>query len=381
MPSIIGLQARSHTILANMGGFGAVWNFIKRHKRKFVFAGTVVTGVYLTWKYAAAKLEEYKDYQMTMAFTTARKQTHFESNQKTCNATVYSLMPGLREALMAELNCEKLTEQLQLKPTNKVYLWSELKVLSFTRTLVAIYSTSILILTLRIQLNVIGGCIYARNKSRTDLPLGEEECDVQQRYLQTIQFFLSTGVRDLSSLVRHSVEKELMNVSLKKSFTIDSLLEMTNTVRETIERKSERLRETPFLPFISQMTPEPSSELDEKLNLARLINDTSDILKSEDYHLVLQATIDHGFSQLFTHLNRACSTITSDPRAMYGRYPAEGIPTGFAFAKVIPPLVGTIHVTCSDTITDYLQRLLTLQCIDDLAYQIYDSFGEPVMPS
>lgn len=362
-----------------MGGIGAIWRFLKRHKRKIFFVSTVATGAYFTWQYVSSWVVDYKDRQMVAAFAAARRQTHFDSNQRTCNATVYSMMPGLREALMDELNCEKLTEQLQLKPTNKVYIWSELKILSFTRAVASIYSTSILILTLRIQLNIVGGCIYARNERIKDSPLTDEESQIQQKYLETIQFFLTTGIRNLCNLVRHNVERELMNVSLKETFSSDSLAAMINRVRVNIEKGSS-VKVTPFLDFISPTLTDATitTEASSHLSLSRLIGDTNDILKSEDYHVVLQATIDNGFKQLFAHLHKACAAITSDSQSLPSpsRFTSENQLSGssIALAKLIPPLVGTVHVTCSDTMTDYLQQLLTLRCIDDFAYQIYESF-------
>lgn len=359
-----------------MGGFDRFWTFLKRQRKKIVYTGAIVTAAYVAWKYAVSWLAEYKDRQMAVAFASARRQTHFESNQRTCNATVYSLMPSLRETVMDELNCEKLTEQLQLKPSNKVYIWSELKILSFTRALVTIYSTCILIVTLRVQLNMIGGCIYARSKQEIDLPLSDEESGVQQRYLESIQYFLSTGVRNLCSLVRHNVEKELINVSLKDTYTTDGLLGLIGAVRTSVERTMNGLKQTPFVDFIFPSPSGTPSKPDEGFSLAQLTRDTNDIMKDEDYHFVLEATIESGFGKLFSHLSKAHANIANEPRAALGRPLVGYEQSGVAFAKLIPPLVGTIHVTCSDTVTDYLQHLLTLPCIDDLAHQVYECFCE-----
>ncbi|XP_067933733.1 peroxisomal biogenesis factor 3-like [Watersipora subatra] len=366
-----------------MFGFKDVRSFFLRHRKKIFFVGSFATGVYLTWKYATLWLSDYQSRQMAAAFAAAKRQTHFESNQRTANATVCSMIPVLRSTLMDELNCENLTEQLQHKPTNKVYLWSELKVVSFTRTLVLIYSTSILVLSLKVQLNVIGGYIYLLNERRPNLSQLDKEGMIQQKYLETIQYFLSSGVRDLCSLVRHSVERELMNVSLKKMFTHSSLLDLINKIRAPIEQRLENMKETPFFEFIST-TPTSESLATEfdQLTLPRLLEDTREIWKSEDFHVVLQATIDSGFEGLHKHLSKAWSAAISNSATAVVSPTVSGTvleTNAVALAKIIPPLVGVVHVTCSDNMTDYLQKLLTLPCIDDLAHQIYESFCEEAL--
>lgn len=358
-----------------MGGLGAIWRFLKRHRRKFLFASTVFAGAYIAVKYAKDKLEDYQQLKMTEAFVAARKQTHYESNQRTCNATALSIIPSLREKIMLELNCEKLTEQLQQKPSNKVYVWSELKLLSFTRSVVSIYATSILILTLRVQLNIIGGCNYAR--SEHEQPLTEQEGQVHQKYLETIQHFLTNGVQKLSDLVRHSVEKEMMNVTLKQAFSVEALRELVDRIRANMEGINEETHQTPFLKFISP--PIAQEEYDpESVALRHLLGETNEILASQDYHYVLQSTINNGFEGLFRHLQKVFATGVTDPQVLHQKTNSS---PSIAVARLIPPLAATIHVFCSDTTTEYLQQLLTLPCVNDLGYHVYESFCKPVAPA
>lgn len=77
--------------------------------------------------------------------------------------TVLSMLPTLREALMQQLNSESLTVLLKNRPSNKLEIWEDLKIISFTRSIVAVYSTCMLVVLLRVQLNIIGGYIYLDN--------------------------------------------------------------------------------------------------------------------------------------------------------------------------------------------------------------------------
>lgn len=49
--------------------------------------GFVSSGGYLLSKYAQRKLQEFQDQEATEYITQARRQYHFESNQRTCNMT------------------------------------------------------------------------------------------------------------------------------------------------------------------------------------------------------------------------------------------------------------------------------------------------------
>lgn len=368
-----------------MGVLSTVWQFLKKHKRKFLFTGTAITGTYFALKYARNKLDAYQEQQMAAAFATAQRQTHFDSNQRTCLLTINSLVPTLRDQIMTQLNCEHLTQQLQTKPSNKVHIWSELKLMAFTRTFASIYSTCILVLTLRVQLNIVGGCIYSRHENENDSQLTEEECAVQQQYLEAIRYFMENGVLKLCDLIQHSVEKEVLNISLKQSLTKQSLKMLIDRIRTNIEKLPNDVKKTPFLAFICESTPfvhHGSHQSSESINgrmlfsLSNLMQETYDIISSEDYHYVLQSMINHGFDYLLTHISRVFASATPRiPASLETRASSENMALpSLPLAKLIPPFVGSVHNVCSDTTTEYLQQLISLAVANDYAFEIYKSF-------
>uniref|UniRef100_A0A8C3HWC4 Peroxisomal biogenesis factor 3 n=1 Tax=Chrysemys picta bellii TaxID=8478 RepID=A0A8C3HWC4_CHRPI len=187
---------------------GALWSFLKRHKKKCLFLGTFLGGVYLLGKYGQRKIKEIQEREAAEYIAQARRQYHFESNQRTCNMTVLSMLPALRDALMHQLNSESLTSLLKNRPPNKLEIWEDLKIISFTRSIVAVYSTCMLVVLLRVQLNIIGGYIYLDNaaicKNGTTLLAPPE---VQQQYLSSIQHLLGDGLTELITVVKQAVQK------------------------------------------------------------------------------------------------------------------------------------------------------------------------------
>ncbi|KAB1275372.1 Peroxisomal biogenesis factor 3 [Camelus dromedarius] len=198
----------------------STWNFLKRHKKKCIFLGTVLgdiggyrqleVGIYILGKYGQKKIREIQEREAAEYIAQARRQYHFESNQRTCNMTVLSMLPTLREALMQQLNSESLTALLKSRPSNKLEIWEDLKIISFTRSIVAVYSTCMLVVLLRVQLNIIGGYIYldnaavGRNGTTVLAPP-----DVQQQYLSSIQHLLGDGLTELITVIKQAVQKIL----------------------------------------------------------------------------------------------------------------------------------------------------------------------------
>nr|DBA26728.1 TPA: hypothetical protein GDO54_010951 [Pyxicephalus adspersus] len=214
----------------------SVWNFLKRHKKKFLFVGAFAGGVYLLGKYAQKKIREIQEREAAEYIAQARRQYHFESNQRTCNMTVLSMLPALKEALMQQLNSESLTSLLKSRPTNKIEIWEDLKIISFTRSIAAVYSTCMLVVLLRVQLNIIGGYIYLDNSS-VEKPCNglQASPEVQQQYLSSIQHLLGDGLTEHITLVKQAVQKVLgsqdfttvLNSCLSRGFgrLLDSIAE------------------------------------------------------------------------------------------------------------------------------------------------------------
>ena len=188
----------------------SIKSFLRRHRRKFFITGAIVGGVYLLGRYARWRFAEWQRQQEMEYVEQARKQHHFESNLRTCTITFYSLVPSLRDSLMEKLNCEAITAKLRERPSNKLELWEQLKVLSFTRTVASVYSSCMLFVFLRVQLNIVGGYMYldslvvngeGSNGKKVHIAEG-----LQKRYLALVTYLLGDGLDFLIEEIRRAVE-------------------------------------------------------------------------------------------------------------------------------------------------------------------------------
>ncbi|XP_029903729.1 peroxisomal biogenesis factor 3 [Myripristis murdjan] len=356
--------------------FSSAWNFVKRHRRKFIFAGAVVGGVYFLGKYAQKKMREIQEREAAEYIAQARRQFHFESNQRTCNMTVLSMLPTLREAIIHQLNSESLTALLRTKPANKLEIWEDLKIISFTRSIVAVYSTCMLVVLLRVQLNIIGGYLYLDNSvgKSTATPLAPP--DVQQQYLSSIQHLLGDGLTELMTVVKRAVQDSLGGLSLKQSLSLLELEQQLSWIRAEVEGSTER----PLSWYM--MSDEESTLADQACGLTendvitiKLLNETRDMLDSPDFSTVLNTCLNRGFSRLLDNLAEffrpppGDSALSSAPDSLS----AISLP----LAKIIPIMNGQINTICSETPSHFVQDLLMIDQVKEFAANVYETFSTP----
>ena len=136
----------------------------------------------------------------------AKKQFHFEKNQGTCKTTLVELMLPLRNRIFEVLNVEEITTALKCNPENKLVLWEELKLQSFTRTLVSLISTCTLFVFLQVQINIIAGYMYLENIECScadefdiselvqGIEMDKPISSIEKEYLGSVKFLLTDGI-------------------------------------------------------------------------------------------------------------------------------------------------------------------------------------------
>uniref|UniRef100_A0A8D0AX02 Peroxisomal biogenesis factor 3 n=1 Tax=Salvator merianae TaxID=96440 RepID=A0A8D0AX02_SALMN len=332
-------------------------------------------------------MKEIQEREAAEYIAQARRQYHFESNQRTCNMTVLSMLPTLRDALMYQLNSESLTSLLKNKPTNKLEIWEDLKIISFTRSIVAVYSTCMLVVLLRVQLNIIGGYIYLDNaavcKNGTTLLAPPE---VQQQYLSSIQHLLGDGLTELITVVKKAVQSIFGSISLKHALSLLDLDEKLKEVRRIIEETEDKLlyKETKYQCVLCHyMMPDEENPLASQANgltekdvtTIKLLNETRDMLESPDFNRVLNSCLNRGFSRLLD--NMAEFFRPTEQEICHSDSMSSLSSVSLPLAKIIPIINGQIHSVCSETPSHFVQDLLMMEQVKDFAANVYEAFSTP----
>ncbi|KAG6456059.1 peroxisomal biogenesis factor 3 [Manduca sexta] len=268
--------------------FSSIKNFLHRHKKKFIVTGVVVGGIYILTNYAQRKLREWQEKEAKKFFEMTRKKQHFESTERTCNQTILSLSKIVSESILSLLNTEEIVQKLQENPENKLALWEQLKVMIFTRICVLVYALCILQVTLRVQLNIIGGYLFKDSVHEED-PLVDS--NLQSKYLSLCHHFVGRGVEDLIKQIEKAVKRVVEPVVLKKKITLQEVEQMFWSIQTIL--CTDTADGDPIKKMVHYLVGH--TEIDDA-KLDTIVKETMDILESDEVTSIAMSSVSRSFS-------------------------------------------------------------------------------------
>lgn len=269
--------------------FSSLRGFLNRHKKKFLVTSVVIGGTALALNYGQRKLREWQEREARNFLDMTRKKQHFESTERTCTHTILSLAPSVCEAVTKALDTQEILNQLRSNPANKVQLWEELKVLTFARVTSMVYAFTILVVTLRIQLNIVGGYLYKDSTNTNSQSLISN--DLQQKYLSLCHYFVSEGVEKLCRQIENKVRSVVQSIPLKQKLS----LKETEQVFWSIQTAMCIDNADPLKQMALYLIEEKNT--DEDL-LKKLLNETLDLLESEEVGTLSTSSVSRGLALL-----------------------------------------------------------------------------------
>ncbi|KAJ2858781.1 peroxin [Coemansia erecta] len=207
---------------------------------------------------------------------------------------------------------------------SKVEIWEDIKIQSFARTLIAVYSESLLTMLVHIQLNIVGRSTYldsvigkfvGDNEERVVLDdRSESQISMtdEQNFLMLSWWFLNRGWRQMMGLIVDAVNHSVGQLSLKERMSHRELSALFNTVHV-------KLRENGIIQalsgFVLPLGDANVSDylLSNKLNadkvftpvFARLLDQIRDIIESSDFAYVFNSCVDRLTAQLLDALQES----------------------------------------------------------------------------
>ncbi|XP_055906575.1 peroxisomal biogenesis factor 3 [Eupeodes corollae] len=264
----------------------SVRGFLSRHRRKFIVTGVVVGGSVLVFKYAKKKLLDFQERQAREFIERTQRIQYFESQERNCNQVILGISTDLCNEILKLLNHEELLERLRKNPENKIELWEELKIIAFTRLAVLIYATSMLNITLRVQMNVIGGYVY-KDTMQEDNKLTD---DIREAYLSSIRYFLGDGLVNLVQLIKTKVKAILKTQSLTSRLSLSDLEQLFWSIQMSINSDAS----DPNSKLATYVMPSQLGNSGEILD--KMYSETLDLLESDDVSTICSNNICRGFS-------------------------------------------------------------------------------------
>ncbi|KZC09977.1 PREDICTED: peroxisomal biogenesis factor 3 [Dufourea novaeangliae] len=371
--------------------------FVSRHRRKFI-VGSIVIGSVIFVRYTQRKLREWQEKEIRDMLEKTKRQQHFECIERTCSQMIMSLTSTLRETVIKVLDTDAIVNKLRNGCTDKVACWNELKVLAIARSAVIIYSYTMAATLIRIQVNIMGGHMYKNIQNSSD---ATTENIMKIKYMSLSSQFRHNGIKKLSSLIKDKVLEITASISLKDELTLRNIEEIYWAITSSISTDSSRDPVKNLTEYMLQT----ECDGEEEPMLLKLINETLDLLESEEVQNITQSNIRSGFSLLVDHM----SAFFTGPPTMENGKPSNGISVpgtsnqnhvnwdeknntesnyntntffninkvAMPMAKIIPIINGQVpdKPVPKDFQTDLLQQLVINNELKTLGANIYEAFS------
>lgn len=370
--------------------------FISRHRRKFIVS-SIVLGSVIFIRYTQRKLREWQEKEIREMLERTKRLQYFECTERTCSQMIMSVASTLRDAVIKVLDTDVIVNKLRNGCTDKIACWNELKVLAIARSTVIIYSYAMLATLIRIQFNVMGGHVYKDIQNSKGVTT---ESIVQTKYMSLSSHFMYDGVKKLSSLIKDKVAEITASISLKDELTLRDLEEIYWAITSSISADSSR----DPVKNLAEYTLQQNYDGEQEAVLQKLLNETLDLLESEEVQNLTQSNIRSGFSLLVDHIS---AFFTGPPTMENGKSPnGFSVPgtsnqnhmswreknstetnhmnsfininkVSMPVAKIIPIINGQVpdKPMPKDFQTDLLQRLITNNELKTLGANIYEAFS------
>ncbi|XP_062562130.1 peroxisomal biogenesis factor 3 [Armigeres subalbatus] len=270
----------------------AIKDFFYRHRRKFITTGVLLgSGIFLI-KIVQYKLREFQERQAKEIAEKFKRMQHFESTERTCNQTIVGLSPTVSDKALKDLSTSEVLEKLRSNPDNKLELWDELKILAFSRIVALVYAASMLAVTLKAQINLLGGYLYKDTVGQDDKQI---TLDIQTMYLSTIQYFMGDGLDRLMEVIRRNVTEVMQRYSLKQQLSLAD----AETLFWSIQMALNNDEQSPTKNIAKYTLPQ---EVNRNDVLGQMHDETLDVLESAELIDVCLSNVTNGFSLIVDKL-------------------------------------------------------------------------------
>nr|CAH7761828.1 unnamed protein product [Callosobruchus chinensis] len=339
-----------------MSTFSKIRGFFSRHKNKFIVSGALLVGSVLLSKYAQQRLKEWQEKETTEFIERNRKLNHFESIARTSNQTIANLSRALYEVISKYFNTGDIVESIKKNPEAKVELWNKLKISVFSKTATIIYSTVMLMVTLKIQLSIIGGYLYRDPNSMS--------IELQEKYLSLCQRFLDNSINKIVKLVEKEMEKLLQGIELTKRLKLSDLEAIFWSLQTSLASHDESPIEN-FKNYIINDV-ESTSDTHEKLLL-----ETADLLESDEVKSITTHCVNRSFILLGDQLAEFYNGNPTMDSSI-----GDGFQNPFNETKPLAKLIPIINGLLSKQSFPYLlvQNLSLNDKLSTLSANIYESY-------
>lgn len=213
---------------------GRAWNFVKRHKGKFILGAVVAGGSYAAWKALSRKLEDQLLKVLMKELTdiqpgddAEKRRERFLKKQEIADVHARKKLPALRDRQSERFRDAALSAALREAKDRaaKLEAFTALQAECFAKALAALYTLHALLLLNRVGFNIAAREVEAVGPDNVNSEVHEEflsalshlEGDGAQQIAETLRKVARTCAERLSIAPQTKVTKEEVEKLLKEA--------------------------------------------------------------------------------------------------------------------------------------------------------------------
>ncbi|XP_050536240.1 peroxisomal biogenesis factor 3 [Daktulosphaira vitifoliae] len=267
--------------------YDTVKKFISRHKRKLIFSGAFICGTAYIVYVVKKKITDKREKDNRDHLERCRRQQHYEATENTSDRMIHEFIKQLHlKYFTKNLRIDHIIEQLKKK--NSVSLWEEMRICVFTRACLLVYAETFLVITLKIQLNLLGGLVY-KSLSQDSPPICSK---TQEDYLSLFGHFIEDGIQQLEEYLKSKVFKYVQQIPIQEQYNLQDLEKLFYLIQTDIASDSD----SPFHSIDSFVLHNVSQN--QEALLQDMVNETKELLKNEEIISVARYSTCHSFNKL-----------------------------------------------------------------------------------
>ncbi|XP_031124556.1 peroxisome biogenesis protein 3-2-like [Ipomoea triloba] len=329
-----------------------IMDFWRRHKKKvYVTLGVLGSGFLLYKLYDGhrrriSELEKELEADVKNdELIKAQMKEHFENIQIIADSTTLPhVMQYLSSRIAEELDLMQLTEKLMkgkdqpntLTAAEKLELWDRLKILSFTKMVLSLWSMTTLNLYIRVQVNILGRHLYIDTARGLGSSYQEEEADIiyrddQQLFLASADYLANYGLTTLISDFEAATSEVLKGKQLKDIFsttilhdTVVQILDKFMSMGSPHHWLGYLMPEDPRIYSLAAPSSSDNADLSPASNFEQLMQETRAVLSSAEFGNVVDVS-----------LKTVVDAMVEDIRVQCGE---TNLMVGMPLAKLLPRL-------------------------------------------
>jgi len=381
-------------------------NYIWERRKGLATIGILCAGAYFGTKYAISKFLQTQEQAAKDKLIKENIKKRFEKIQQDCSFVVCnSNVQTLSEELEKNIQVKELKEKLnqnrgkqedEAAKKEKVALWEELKIMSFTRAIVSIYAVVFSVVLTRIQLNLINRFTYrdsviaSENKKKDDEIVRTLSEDMERVYVTLAWHFYNIGVKIIVEKAHAAVSAVIGTVSVKKQITKETFREYLKDIRRNLESEildpKTRLAQKILFPEIGEEEGTLKNGFNSEFNAHKYLRDpqfksmldeTRDYLSCPDLYQVLQSTLNIGMEYFMLQI--MSQFISQDHSNLNGNQKIQEI-TGegdkIAVANIIPMIDRQVSaILAAQTESEFVSLISSNSDLEAFAAIIYSSLN------